>query len=366
MRKYTPEVVTLWYRSPDVIMGNCTYTPTIDIWSIGCIFAEFLTGRSLFKELDSKLHLKSIFELFGTPTLESWPEMTKMPDYKKFENLFQRANIIDNSLSSSNKIYRLFNEFNPQAVDLLQQLLQYDPNKRISAQKALEHPYFAIYRNPVLLTTPTISQKKRTLTYSLSSSSSSYSSSVPTKSSFSIPAQIHLLSDHLPILPPPSVTDKKTKDSENKVETVEATTLIDSVKSVESINSPKLAEEFDSDMTSPSITLIRTASIQIKKTKKGKAGKEIKEVKEKKQKKQKDNLGVEKSNFYSPSYASTTCLNFRKQVVKLPLIESRGSLAVALTQISNRIATTTTTAINYNAIHKGKLINQRAAYPSLN
>uniref|UniRef100_A0A8D0MT31 mitogen-activated protein kinase n=1 Tax=Sus scrofa TaxID=9823 RepID=A0A8D0MT31_PIG len=83
VRCYSAEVVTLWYRPPDVLFGAKLYSTSIDMWSAGCIFAELANaGRPLFPGNDVDDQLKRIFRLLGTPTEEQWPAMTKLPDYK--------------------------------------------------------------------------------------------------------------------------------------------------------------------------------------------------------------------------------------------------------------------------------------------
>uniref|UniRef100_A0A9L0TD12 Cyclin-dependent kinase 5 n=1 Tax=Equus caballus TaxID=9796 RepID=A0A9L0TD12_HORSE len=85
VRCYSAEVVTLWYRPPDVLFGAKLYSTSIDMWSAGCIFAELANaGRPLFPGNDVDDQLKRIFRLLGTPTEEQWPAMTKLPDYKPY------------------------------------------------------------------------------------------------------------------------------------------------------------------------------------------------------------------------------------------------------------------------------------------
>ncbi|XP_006010583.1 cyclin-dependent kinase 2-like isoform X2 [Latimeria chalumnae] len=131
LRTYTHEVVTLWYRAPEILLGCKYYSTAVDIWSIGCIFAEMITGRPLFPG-DSEIdQLFRIFRTLGTPNESVWPGVTHLPDYKaNFPQWCkQDVNTIVPSLNADGK-------------DLLTQLLQYDPNKRISAKAAISHRYF--------------------------------------------------------------------------------------------------------------------------------------------------------------------------------------------------------------------------------
>lgn len=70
---FSNEVVTLWYRGPDVLLGSRNYSTSIDMWSTGCIFAEMLTGKALFPGKNNEDQLLKIFKIMGTPTEESWP-----------------------------------------------------------------------------------------------------------------------------------------------------------------------------------------------------------------------------------------------------------------------------------------------------
>ncbi|XP_059803380.1 cyclin-dependent kinase 1 [Hemitrygon akajei] len=130
VRVYTHEVVTLWYRAPEVLLGSARYSTPVDIWSIGTIFAEMATKRPLFHG-DSEIdQLFRIFRTLGTPNNDIWPDVETLPDYKntfpkwKPGNLSQVKNLDQNGL------------------DLLAKTLTYDPTRRISAKEALYHPYF--------------------------------------------------------------------------------------------------------------------------------------------------------------------------------------------------------------------------------
>jgi len=133
VRCYSAEVVTLWYRPPDVLFGAKLYNTSIDMWSAGCIFAELANaGRPLFPGSDVDDQLKRIFKLLGTPTEETWPGMTSLPDYKTFP-LYQPTMTLQQvcpKLSSKGR-------------DLLQRLLICNPALRMSAEDAMTHSYFA-------------------------------------------------------------------------------------------------------------------------------------------------------------------------------------------------------------------------------
>jgi len=131
VRVYTHEVVTLWYRAPEVLLGSPKYSGPIDIWSIGTIFAEMVNRRPLFQG-DSEIdQLFRIFRVLRTPNEELWPGVTQLPDFKPTFPNWSTMN-----LKASMK------KLEPSGLDLLDQMLVYDPAKRISAKRAMSHPYF--------------------------------------------------------------------------------------------------------------------------------------------------------------------------------------------------------------------------------
>ncbi|EPZ35493.1 Pho85/PhoA-like cyclin-dependent kinase Pef1 [Rozella allomycis CSF55] len=140
---FSNEVVTLWYRAPDVLLGSRNYSTSIDIWSAGCIFAgklfwrarilEMHTGRPLFPGKNNEDQLQRIFKVLGTPTELTWPGIQELPGYKSPTTFFppQPLNLI-------------LPIMDPYALDLLNRMLQYSPHLRISANEALLHPYFHV------------------------------------------------------------------------------------------------------------------------------------------------------------------------------------------------------------------------------
>jgi len=130
VRSYTHEVVTLWYRSPEVLLGSRHYSTPIDLWSVGCIFAEIASGRPLFPGRNDNDQLLRIFKVLGTPTLDDWPGMAELPQYQQNYTVYKRQSL--------GKIAPL----NQKGIDLLEEFLRYDPEKRVTAEKAIEHPYF--------------------------------------------------------------------------------------------------------------------------------------------------------------------------------------------------------------------------------
>ncbi|RKP09271.1 negative regulator of the PHO system [Thamnocephalis sphaerospora] len=130
---YSNEVVTLWYRAPDVLLGSRNYTTTIDVWSAGCVMAEMYTGRPLFPGATNEDQLQRIFRALGTPNELTWPGVSALPSWR--EDFAQYP-----SRPLAQLLPQLAND--PCALDLLARLLQYQPERRISAEEALVHPYF--------------------------------------------------------------------------------------------------------------------------------------------------------------------------------------------------------------------------------
>ena len=133
IRPYTSDVVTLWYRAPELLLGSTEYSTPIDIWSIGCIFAEMVTKRPLFTGDSEVDQLYRIFRVLGTPNEKIWPGVTSFKDYKMtFPNW--RPQPLEKSIANLN--------LDIAGMDLLRRMLKYDPCERISAKSALKHPYF--------------------------------------------------------------------------------------------------------------------------------------------------------------------------------------------------------------------------------
>ena len=128
--KFTHEVVTLWYRSPEILLGAKCYSTSIDLWSIGCILAEMLTGRPFFCGESELEQLLAIFRIMGTPSTKNWPSISEFKDWHDFPKWFpQKLNIVLPDLELD-------------AIDLLKSLLRLDPSRRITASNAINLPFF--------------------------------------------------------------------------------------------------------------------------------------------------------------------------------------------------------------------------------
>ncbi len=130
---FSNEVVTLWYRAPDVLLGSRTYSTSIDIWSIGCIMAEMYTGRPLFPGTTNEDQLQRIFRLLGTPSERTWPGISQLPEYKPN---------IQSQIYATQDLRLVLPQIDELGLDLLKRLLQLRPEMRISAANALRHPWF--------------------------------------------------------------------------------------------------------------------------------------------------------------------------------------------------------------------------------
>ncbi|KAK6057280.1 hypothetical protein COOONC_05203 [Cooperia oncophora] len=120
------------YRAPEILLGTQRYSMGVDIWSIGCIFAEMASKKPLFQG-DSEIdELFRLFRILGTPTEAEWPGVSQLPDYKPTFPKWKGSSLAE----------KMANYMDHDAIDLLEEMLVYDPARRISSRKALHHPYF--------------------------------------------------------------------------------------------------------------------------------------------------------------------------------------------------------------------------------
>lgn len=134
IRNYTKEVLTLWYRAPELILGADYYSTGIDMWSIGCIFGELLLKKPLFIG-DSEINqLFKIFEILGSPNEDSLPGYKSFPLFKNEFPFWEKVEGLESKLKGTYA--------SEEALDLLKKMLLYNPSKRISCKDALKHPFF--------------------------------------------------------------------------------------------------------------------------------------------------------------------------------------------------------------------------------
>ena len=136
----TPGVVTLWYKAPELLLDDTLYDFKIDIWSIGCVFAELLTGEiALFKGRNEQEQIEKIFLKCGWPKPNSY--LTKLKSFVTIENKFndkidEFKFILDEELKNKG--------LDSTTIDLLIKMLELDPNKRINIENAINHEYFKV------------------------------------------------------------------------------------------------------------------------------------------------------------------------------------------------------------------------------
>ena len=195
-------VVTIWYRAPELLLGSRHYTPAIDMWAVGCIFAELLSLRPIFKGEEAKMDKKTvpfqrnqmqrIAEIMGKPTTDRWPLLSSMPEFTNLNLISGPAvhpghhhhghhgyyghnhhsggrNPTSSSAASKSQLEKWYwttvnspsttpssltssssSTSNPNSLaalgvegyKLLSGLLEYDPEKRLTAAQALQHPFF--------------------------------------------------------------------------------------------------------------------------------------------------------------------------------------------------------------------------------
>lgn len=131
---YTNRVVTIWYRSPELLLGETQYGPAVDIWSAACVLVEIFTKHAIFPGDGGEINqLEKIYGILGTPTRVEWPGLVDMQWFELLRPSAKRANVFAEK-------YR--DRLTPAAYELLEAMFQYDPARRPSAFDVLEHPYF--------------------------------------------------------------------------------------------------------------------------------------------------------------------------------------------------------------------------------
>lgn len=136
----THEVVTLWYRAPEIVLGgdHGAYSFAIDVFSVGCIMSEIATKKPLFPSESEIDHVKKIFALNGTPTTDSWPNFETMPMYESTQQFphYSGKNYSDIQIQTRHP------QLNSTGCALLKALVANCPIGRPSAKAALQHPFF--------------------------------------------------------------------------------------------------------------------------------------------------------------------------------------------------------------------------------
>ncbi|KZV99683.1 Pkinase-domain-containing protein [Exidia glandulosa HHB12029] len=135
----TEYVATRWYRAPEVMLTFKEYTRAIDMWSVGCVLAEMLSGKPLFPGRDYHHQLSIILDVLGTPSLD---------DFYAISSSRSREYIRALPFRKKKPLASLFPGANPQAIDLMEKCLTFSPKRRIDVEAALAHPYLEPYHDP--------------------------------------------------------------------------------------------------------------------------------------------------------------------------------------------------------------------------
>lgn len=131
---YTNRVITIWYRSPELLLGETQYGPAVDIWSAACVMIEIFTKHAIFPGDGGEINqLDKIYNVLGTPTRSEWPRLVDMAWFELLRPLERKPNTFAEKYQE---------RLTPAAFELLQEMFLYDPAKRPTAGDVLEHPYF--------------------------------------------------------------------------------------------------------------------------------------------------------------------------------------------------------------------------------
>ncbi|KAL7669421.1 hypothetical protein ACOME3_010076 [Neoechinorhynchus agilis] len=145
-RSYSNEVVTLWYRPPDVLLGSTEYTSSIDMWGVGCIFAEMFTGRPLFPGSKCEDQLLLIFKLIGTPLVYEVADAIGNCPRKQHSGAMHLPSLPIFAARPLSNIFQNKHLMSFETLDLLEKLLVFNPNLRASSRECTEHAYFGSYK----------------------------------------------------------------------------------------------------------------------------------------------------------------------------------------------------------------------------
>jgi mitogen-activated protein kinase 15 len=135
----TDYVATRWYRAPEILLGSNKYTKGVDMWSMGCILAELLLGKPVFPGTSTLNQLDRVMELIGRPTAE---------DIEAVDCTLASTMLDSLPPTKAKRLRDVFPTASDDALDLLRNLLQFNPHKRLTAEQALKHPYVAQFHNP--------------------------------------------------------------------------------------------------------------------------------------------------------------------------------------------------------------------------
>ncbi|RAH48435.1 putative protein kinase [Aspergillus brunneoviolaceus CBS 621.78] len=131
---YTNRVITIWYRPPELLLGETRYGPAVDVWSAACVYVEMFTKKAVFPGEGGEIsQLDKLYNCLGTPNRAEWPDLIEMPWFELMRPTERKKRIFE----------EVYGEIlSPAALDLISQVFQYDPAKRPTTGQILAHPYF--------------------------------------------------------------------------------------------------------------------------------------------------------------------------------------------------------------------------------
>jgi serine/threonine protein kinase len=147
-KTYSNEVVTLWYRPPDVLLGSIEYTTSIDMWGVGCIYYEMVSGKPLFPGSTPDDQLEKIFKILGSPTEATWPGVIST-DRIEAKGLASYKSRKGAKIHHGEDISPMVSRLDHHGRNLLHKFLDYETTKRIGAKVAMEHPFFKVLGSEV-------------------------------------------------------------------------------------------------------------------------------------------------------------------------------------------------------------------------
>jgi mitogen-activated protein kinase 15 len=136
---YTEYIATRWYRAPEILLGSTRYTKAVDMWSVGCILGELLGGKPMFPGNSTLNQLERLCETTGMP---------QATDLEAINSPYAATMADSIPVTTKKPLSMLYPRASPEAMDLVKNLLMFNPQKRLTAEQALEHPYVAQFHNP--------------------------------------------------------------------------------------------------------------------------------------------------------------------------------------------------------------------------